>query len=736
MNGTAASRWGARLLRSTSPGEAMIRPFEIGIAVVAVLGFQKMLGNLASTPSAPTSIGLVTLLVVHLLVALECLRPMRLSWPITILATAGLVLVVVGETALGGTETVLWHIDAWVGVPLAFLAVIHPRGAKLPLLLTITVVCLLVLNATHHLSWAEHILPTIFLATALTLLLLARRVVVTLVDEQVASLEARQRDAAQQETVRASDESVSMLRRAMHDSLLHSLQRIGTLWQSSTPAQLRQTASTARAMLATVPREADGSGDPSLLETLRSAVTDEPCTIHWSGADLFVPPLVREAMQGAVREAVRNVVKHGDVPEATVAIDPTIRGVRVSVRDAGPGFDLRTALQGRSGIRDSIIGRMRDVGGSAEYTTSAAGTTVSIEWPARPHAVPPLLGRRSREALAWTPLPLVIGSLASSMTFPAPNALMSSVFWAVLVLLLLVSASALVSRGLTDREAWLMCAFGLAALIVNYSWVGPGESGWAIWVPSLTTSFMILALPGRSVRTAVAIATMMVVGAVSTSMVSLGVAETMGSQFGAIMAVLTNALVTLVLAFGAEGVSQHVLVTRQLEAATLQRAHDAAEREAMWSRWLRRASLLTGPFLADVEAGRLDPADPQTRREAGWLEARMRDELSLWPDPTDLPEWADGLRRRGWRVRLDVDGLGADASAALASVLSIVPPPLPGQELTISRWEQVAVLTFSNPGLSEEQLDPVRSWATHIDPDFTQLRVAAAPTTPIEQESR
>lgn len=735
MNGTKASRLATRLLRPRSPQDVMLRPLEIGVAVIAVLGFQKMLGNLATAPSGVAGIGLLALLVVHLLVALECLRPIHLSWPITLLAAGGLLLVVAGESAFAGTQTVLWNIDAWVGVPLAFLAVIHPRGLKLPLLLTITVICLLVLNATHRLDWSQHILPTIFLATSLALLLLARRVMVTLVDEQVASLEARQRDAAQQATVRAADDSVSMLRRAMHDSLLHSLQRIGSLWQSSTPAQLRAAAAETRLMLATVPDEVAGPGDPSLAEALRDSVAAEPCTITWDGRDAFVPPLVREAIHGAVREAVRNVVKHCDVAAATVTIEPTIQGVRVSVRDGGPGFDLRTALNGRSGIRDSVIGRMQGVGGAVEYTTSAGGTTVDIEWPARPHAVPPLLGRKSREALAWTPLPLVIGSLASAMTFPAPNALLSSLFWASLVALLLVAAHALVERGLTDREAWLMCMLGLAALIANYAWVEPGASGWAIWVPSLTTSFMILAMPGRSARTATAIAIVMVVGALLTSIIRLGVTATLGSQFGAFMAVLTNALVTLVLAFGAAGISQHVLVTRQLAAAALQRAQDAAERAAMWRDWLRRATILTGPFLMAVETGRLDPADPETRREAGWLEARVRDELSLWPVQTDLPEMADRMRRRGWRVRLDVDGLDEDAAAALAEVLGAVPPPVSRQELTIARRGRGAVLTFSNPGLSNAQLAPVRSWATNIDPDFTQLQVGGSPATSTRRET-
>lgn len=729
MNVRAATTWGTWLLRPRSPQDAMLRPFEIGMAVIALLGFQKMLGNLSATPSRLAAAGLIALLVVHLLVALECIRPMHLAWPITLLTAGGLIVVVAGETLHVGSQPVLWYIDAWVGVPLAFLAVIQPDGVKLPLLLTTTVVALLMLNALHTLDWAEHIVPTIFLAVSLSLLLLARRVVFTLVDEQVASLESRQRDAAREAETRAADESLAMLRRAMHDSLLHCLQRIGTLWQSSSPEQLRQAAATTRGMLEAAPSDATRATGESLLDALRLGVADEPCAITWLGGDTSVPPLVQEAVRGAALEAVRNVVKHCDVASADIHVEQTIGGVRVTIGDTGPGFDMPAALRGRSGIRESIVGRMASVGGGAQYATSPSGTVVTLEWPAKSSPETLSLGRRTREALAWTPLPLAVGSLASVLTFPGPSPLLASILWTVLVAVLLVATRALVARGLTDREAWLLCGIGLAALIANYGWVGPGESAWAVWVPSLTACCIILALPGRSMRTAASMATLMVTGSLVASLARLGPAETLGPQFGAIMAILMNALVTLVLVFGAVGVSQHVVVTRQLEATVLQRTREAKARSELWAGWLGRVRLLADPFLADVAAGRLDPADPLTRREAVWLEARIRDELAIWPERTPLPAQLDALRRSGWQVRLLGNGMVAAGSSSLVTVLHALPPPQPGQELTISVRDSAPVLTFSNPALSEVQLGPVRAWASRIDPDFTQLSAGILPAT-------
>jgi signal transduction histidine kinase len=51
----------------------------------------------------------------------------------------------------------------------------------------------------------------------------------------------------------------------------------------------------------------------------------------------------------------------------------------VFVRDEGPGFDLGAVPTERRGVRDSIIGRMRAVGGRAEIdSVPGEGTEVAL----------------------------------------------------------------------------------------------------------------------------------------------------------------------------------------------------------------------------------------------------------------------------------------------------------------------------------------------------------------------
>jgi len=59
--------------------------------------------------------------------------------------------------------------------------------------------------------------------------------------------------------------------------------------------------------------------------------------------------------------------------------------VVVSVRDEGPGIPdgrLDSAVaEGRLGVSDSIRGRMRDLGGTAELVTGASGTEWELTLP-------------------------------------------------------------------------------------------------------------------------------------------------------------------------------------------------------------------------------------------------------------------------------------------------------------------------------------------------------------------
>jgi signal transduction histidine kinase len=59
--------------------------------------------------------------------------------------------------------------------------------------------------------------------------------------------------------------------------------------------------------------------------------------------------------------------------------------VVVEIIDQGRGFDARSVPRSRRGIRESIQGRMAEIGGTAEISGGpGAGTTVTLRWPGDP----------------------------------------------------------------------------------------------------------------------------------------------------------------------------------------------------------------------------------------------------------------------------------------------------------------------------------------------------------------
>ncbi len=89
----------------------------------------------------------------------------------------------------------------------------------------------------------------------------------------------------------------------------------------------------------------------------------------------------------AVREAIDNVRKHcGESAKAWVLVDDEGPQVSVVIRDDGPGMPperlAEAAAEGRLGISHAITGRMRDIGGSADISsTPGAGTEVRLRVP-------------------------------------------------------------------------------------------------------------------------------------------------------------------------------------------------------------------------------------------------------------------------------------------------------------------------------------------------------------------
>jgi signal transduction histidine kinase len=72
-----------------------------------------------------------------------------------------------------------------------------------------------------------------------------------------------------------------------------------------------------------------------------------------------------EALAAAAREALRNAARHAPGVPIFVFAQADADGAEVFVRDEGPGFELGAVPTERRGVRDSIVGRMAGVGGSA-----------------------------------------------------------------------------------------------------------------------------------------------------------------------------------------------------------------------------------------------------------------------------------------------------------------------------------------------------------------------------------
>jgi signal transduction histidine kinase/phage shock protein PspC (stress-responsive transcriptional regulator) len=83
-----------------------------------------------------------------------------------------------------------------------------------------------------------------------------------------------------------------------------------------------------------------------------------------------------QAVLGAAREALVNAAKHaGDSGPVRVYAEVDESGIELFVRDRGPGFDLADVPADRQGVRESVIGRMKRAGGTAEIRSVPEGGT-------------------------------------------------------------------------------------------------------------------------------------------------------------------------------------------------------------------------------------------------------------------------------------------------------------------------------------------------------------------------
>ena len=181
------------------------------------------------------------------------------------------------------------------------------------------------------------------------------------------------------------------LGRLVHDEVLAVL-AAALHTQGSPSPELRREARTALQALENADQQAfpsqwiageEGAGE--LVEALHHVAPQSP-TVHRSGGELrSIPHGVTHAMSLAAREAVRNAVRHAGAESVQVDLYLNPQQWVLRIADRGPGFDIDAIPLDRYGLRESLVGRMRAVGGQAAITTSMrspSGTQVELSWPA------------------------------------------------------------------------------------------------------------------------------------------------------------------------------------------------------------------------------------------------------------------------------------------------------------------------------------------------------------------
>jgi len=206
---------------------------------------------------------------------------------------------------------------------------------------------------------------------------------------QLADIGALQSELAEVEHQRELERRAS---RIVHDTVLADLAIVAARsGPVDVAARARLERDVAAAAAGTVALRGAGAAPA------RSRVGDELLDLardyQWSGVridvsgfdalDAEVDDDVREAVIGATRAALDNVVRHAGADRAEVVVGVRDGTLSVLVVDDGIGFAADDVDPDRLGVRSSIDERVRRVGGAVRVWSGDEGTTVMLTVPAR-----------------------------------------------------------------------------------------------------------------------------------------------------------------------------------------------------------------------------------------------------------------------------------------------------------------------------------------------------------------
>ena len=320
-----------------------------------------------------------------------------IGWVLLSLVAGAAILVVVvtldSETGAAALPALL-HISA---ASLASVGLVLTRS---PHRIALLVVAFVLITATTMLLTATYQEP---LRTAIMLLLgwiLAAIIGVWIgasipqVAKRIASIGRAHRAERQASELEAQRRQSARL---LHDTVLATLTLLAHSGVGvSTDALRAQAGDDARLLrqlrLGTIGGTAEESSSPvatdetvlgTTLESVKQRFGRIGLEVSWHGTgQVLLPSDVLDAFLLALSESLENVRRHAGVEHADVTITQTDDSLRAVITDAGVGFSPEEIAASSLGFTESIVARLRDVGGSARvFSTPGAGTTVILEVP-------------------------------------------------------------------------------------------------------------------------------------------------------------------------------------------------------------------------------------------------------------------------------------------------------------------------------------------------------------------
>ncbi len=190
------------------------------------------------------------------------------------------------------------------------------------------------------------------------------------------------RDLSGERIKRIREEQRAEMAAHLHDSVLQTLALIQN--RAGASSEVARLARAQERELRSWLYDGDAPADSDLPTDLRDYAggleLDYPVRIDVVSAGASTERASGE-VAAAAREAMLNAVRHAG-GEISVYIEGTETSVDVYVRDRGDGFDPDAVPADRLGVRESIVGRMRRIGGEVTIGSGAggAGTEVHLRY--------------------------------------------------------------------------------------------------------------------------------------------------------------------------------------------------------------------------------------------------------------------------------------------------------------------------------------------------------------------